>query len=396
MRHIIRKLSTVPLTLRPNTLKLKEKLGEAEFKERVEPNLKVLLETARLTSLMVDHIAKKSPPTIISKHEQNKISLEDALNLLEKRGLPKNHTKYLMLAVPHLLTFPEVFYEERDKFFESAFELSKDDIRDILNSCAVVYFRDRKELESLRKVFSYVFGSFDWQCVDIVRRHPYLLAADQFVLRSNLYFLLDYGFTDDLIQEVLRVYPHFVFKKVGNVKSIFRMLEILGFSKKEVVQMVLLNPYILSLDYPRMFPQKLKLLEKHGAHGENLRELIAKNPFVLTKSLESLKAKLDYLPKRHQVFLFMQNYFPKILTYNFKNFIKPRGDLMLEHGKGPELWERVLEMSDQEFCEELGIPLEELERRKGPRDREVDVPKFAVDKFFSRELRQRIYDQSYL
>lgn len=44
--------------------------------------------------------------------------------------------------------------------------------------------------------------------------------------------------------------------------------------------------------------------------------------------------------------------------YNFESFIKPRGLLMAKNNSND--WSSVLDMSDNEFCQFLKVPLEEL------------------------------------
>ena len=76
-----------------------------------------------------------------------------------------------------------------------------------------------------------------------------------------------------------------------------------------------------------------------------------------------MEAKVNYILKNLGKPLVNEKAFPLLLHYNYHGVIKPRCELLKEKMKTIN-FEEVLPVSDEEFCRNFNIPMEELERKK--------------------------------
>lgn len=373
-----------------NVQRLEERVGAAAFERSYAPQAEALAREARLTVNMIDHFAKEHPALLDRDAPAHRLSLEQLFAQLEARGLPRNETRLLFFSVPDVLDFAPGFLAEREALLAALFGLDAAGAAALLRLVPRVFFQDRSVLEGKRKALGALLGEDERLLHALARKHPYLLLASSVELRGNLYTLLDFGFSATEIGRLLLAFCHFALKRKGNLADLLRYLLTLGLTRAEVRACVLASPLLLSLDFGRMLIPKLRLLRKNGLKGNTLRDLVRTAPWVLTVSLSALSAKFRYLSRHHNLQLLLMPQFPKILYYDYDAFLRPRGELMLSAQK--PLWDKVLDISKEEFLLEVGAREEDLDRLVPAETRpELDVEKMQLDKYIHPELRRRIY-----
>lgn len=373
----------------PNIKKLQASLGDQAFNEKVFPNLGTLLDKARLTRPHLDRLAKISPPTLISQAPENKMSLEELLSYFESRGILPNETRLVFLEKPNVLELGKEFFESQDRLLEDLFGFSVEDCSYLIQNNPPSYFQSPVHLANIQKALAMLLGDDVALVKAIVQKNPIILSQDPFIIRGNLYALLDSGFTIDQVGNAILKHGRFLLKSRNNLLEIFTYLRRhYGFSRADLVAMVTGAPQILSLNFGSMFIPRLHLFKVHGLLKENIRELLITAPGAFALSIASTEAKFKYLTKIQNISLNKQSYFPKILHFPFESFIKPRGTLML--AKNRFVWDECLSLNDAEFCELIGASLEELVALKPDSPRpEFDVEISKKDKFISEEAKRK-------
>jgi hypothetical protein len=86
----------------------------------------------------------------------------------------------------------------------------------------------------------------------------------------------------------------------------------------------------------------------------------------MSRSLASMEAKVTYIQKQLGKSLENEKTFPLLLLYNYNQVIKPRCELLREKLNFFEL-EHVIPFTDEEFCKNFNIKIEDLERKKAER-----------------------------
>lgn len=381
--------STKDFSAFPNIQKLQASLGDDTFKEKVFPNLGMLLDKARLTRPHLDRLAKLSPPTLISQAPENKMSLEELLSYFESRGILANETRLIFLEKPNVLELGKEFFESQDRLLENLFGFSTEDCSYLIQNNPPSYFQSPVHLANIQKALAMLLGDDVALVKSIVQKNPIILSQDPVIIRGNLYALLDSGFTIEQVGKAILTHGRFLLKNRNNLLDIFAYLKKhYNFSRANLVAMVTGAPQILSLNFGSMFIPRLHLFKVHGLLKENIKELLVTAPGAFALSIASIEAKFKYLTKIQNISLNKQSYFPKILHYPFETFIKPRGALML--AKNRFVWNECLSLNDAEFCELIGASLDELAALKPDAPRpEFDIEISSKDKFISEEAKRK-------
>ena len=117
------------------------------------------------------------------------------------------------------------------------------------------------------------------------------------------------------------------------------------------------------MDYKNNFLQLSYFFRDQGISLEKFCQYLIKYPWLWTKSLNSLKTKQAFLEQESlEKNLLEQSYYPKILSYPFFTFLKPRGLLMKRYNKVD--WEMAMKLKDEEFCKQIQCDLSELQELK--------------------------------
>lgn len=99
----------------------------------------------------------------------------------------------------------------------------------------------------------------------------------------------------------------------------------LGLSPHEIVHIYTSNPYAFTLDYQFILSHKKKIFEDLGISKEEIGRIFIRFPILASKSLVSISRKINYIMKNFSPKLIHESYFPRILCYDFKKYIEPRG-----------------------------------------------------------------------
>lgn len=315
------------------------------------------------------------------------MTLEEWYKFTEQKfNLSKLNQQEILLNVPHVVQFSAEFYEQRAERLSHMLGISKKEGFELMTKYPKAFFEPLVSIENRYKILLNLLNEDDHLVKDLLKKHTFILAIDEQILKSNFYKLVDYGFTTVDVQQIAMVYPLFLLRNVGNLLMNFEMMEKMNLSHRQIIQICKTNPFAFSLDYSRILVPKMKLLRDNRINFELQGELFYRYPWLLTKSINSFKVKIRYLTRQHIVDMIESHFGVALLNYNYENFIKPRGDLMLK--KGYKNWEKIMKLSDEQFCKEIGCTLEELKSLKVGDDhkKEIDLAKFKEMKVITRDL----------
>jgi len=231
-----------------------------------------------------------------------------------------------------------------------------------------------------------IFNDDDHMIKEFLKKHTFVLGVNDKLLKNTFYKLIDYGFTPVEILEIANVYPLFLLRKVGNTLMNFKIFEKMKLSHRQVIQMCKINPFIFSVDYTRVFTAKVKLLLENRFTHELLGEMFYRYPWLVTKSVNSFKVKIKYLNRFYNLNMIDSPFAVTLLNYKYESFIKPRGDLMLK--KEYNDWQKVMKLTDEKFCKEIGCTLQELNNLKTAESdkKEIDLARYKELKVITKDL----------
>lgn len=122
--------------------------------------------------------------------------------------------------------------------------------------------------------------------------------------------------------------------KVSNFIGLFDTLKMYGIKATEVVKIIDVLPEFALQNRRDLIRRKVELIKKESGRDEiYMRNFIKRHPDVLLKSIASLEAKISYLQRNLNRQLKGDNSFPLILSANYNQVMRPRGDLLKDRVK---------------------------------------------------------------
>lgn len=354
--------------------------------DTIDKNLQFLKQLNYTDSHMF-YLRRENPYVFTDDRSKSVMTLEEWYQFSEKQfGFNKLNQQEILLNVPHVVQYPAEFYEQRVIYLADLLGISKKESLEVMTKYPKAFFEPKVSIQNRYQILMTLLND-DTQLVNqLLKKHTFVLGIDERVLKANFYKLIDYGFTAPDVLHIAMVYPLFLLRNVGNLLMNFKMLENMSLSRRQIIQLVKTNPYIFSLDYSRVLVPKIQLLKDNRFSYELQGEMFYKYPWLITKSINSFKAKIRYLTRNHNIDMIESPYGVTLLNYNYENFLKPRGDMMLK--KGYKDWQKIMKLTDNEFCKELGASLDDLTKAKSSDayKKEIDIAKYKELKVITKSL----------
>ena len=354
------------------------------------------LKGKNFTDCNIVSLKNRYPFIFENNIQKSKMEVSELYDILSTQyGLNDLQVKFLILTNPECFDFTKEYFENKNNFLSENFNFKKENICFIMKNCPKLFFLEKNDLILKKKILEMFFDDknhFD----ELLKLHPYILIAEADRIKRNLYKISEEGFSPDDFFSILKTYPLFIYRKPENIIYICKFLKKYGISKNELITLCKKNPFIFSMDFPKVFIPKIKIFESKGIKKELLMNMFIKFPWLITKGRNSIITKLRYIEKTSSKNIINQNYFPKILLYSYKNFIKPRGELM--YNKKEFHWYDCLKMDDEEFCNKFEYDIEELKKLKFSEfhEKEFDFIKIGYLKYISKEINDKFYDHPLL
>lgn len=325
----------------------------------------------------------------IKKSEMQVSELYQILN--NDYNLNDKQIKFLILTNPNCFNYSSESFQEKKKFFSENFSFEEKDINYIMKNCPKLFFLQNTDLILKKKVLEYFFDN-EKNLEELLKLHPYILITESDRLKKNLYKISEQGFSSENFFKIIKMYPLFLYRKPENILLICNFLKKKGMTKKELISLCTKNPFIFSMDFSKIFSPKIQIFESKGIKNNLLIDILIKYPFLITKGRNSILTKFRYLEKTTNKNILDEKFFPKILLYSYKNFIKPRGELMYK--KKIFHWYDCLKMNDEQFCQAYGFDIQDLRDLKSSEfhEKEFDYVRIGYLKFLSKEVNERFYD----
>lgn len=153
------------------------------------------------------------------------------------------------------------------------------------------------------------------------------------------------------------------------------------------------NPRLLTICPSSMMPKKYYLFEKMNIDKTQMAKMFEEHPRIWVKSYGSNSLKLKYLTQRMKIILSKEDTFPAILEYNYAKVIRPRGELMIRNYKILP-WREVLNLTDEEFVNKIGVTLKDLEEVKAEfvdQNNELDYKLRFFTKYIPNNGKNEVY-----
>lgn len=354
--------------------------------ETIEKNIQ-FLKDLNFTDRHLFYLRKENAYVFADDKNKCRMTLEEWYKFTEEQfKLSKLKQQEILLNVPQVVNFPIEFYSQRAKELSQILDITEGDAFKIMTLYPKAFFEPIISISNRVQILTTLLNDDTHLVKELIKKHTFVLGIEDKKIKKTFYKLIEYGFTPVEVQQIAMSYPLFLLRNVGNILMIFTMMEKMLLSRRQIIQMCKANPFVFSLDYARILVPKIQLLKDNRFTYELQGEMFYRYPWLLTKSINSFKVKLRYLQRYHNVDFIDSNFGVALLNYNYENFIKPRGDLMNQ--KEYTNWEKVMKLSDEDFCREIGCSLSELKGLKvGEVNRkEIDMAKYKELKVITKDL----------
>lgn len=216
--------------------------------------------------------------------------------------------------------------EQQIGYFKEVFGLSREDSMGIFYDYTEAFITNKYKMLEFKNFITLTFEfKSNEELISFVKDYCFLMVIDTTNSSSVLFELTRQGISSDTILHIIRKIPFFLYGKKGNLRLVLERLNTFKLSKKEIEQLLVDNPYIVSLDYHKMMVHKIKIFQQMGIEYTDIGQIFKLFPSILTKSIFSTTAKINYLKKNFSSALRAEPYFPYILCFDFNKYIKPRG-----------------------------------------------------------------------
>lgn len=331
-----------------------------ENKEKiVEKNLQILSNRFNLYPNLILHIKTSNPGLFID--QKVKLPLEKLHQFLTNElKLEESEIRFCLGNFPQIIEFEAEFYNERLKELQNLLGWSKEQSLFVLKNVPKVFFRPIKELEQHTKLFLNLFEKSQETISQFLFSNPFILLIEIDKVKRNNYLLFKFGLNISQIFKVCTENPSFMFQNPGNVVFILNHLVRLKLTKKGIASAISRNPFILTLNYPKMFVPQVKFWQSLGFDEDSLIKIFETYPFLISKSIQNTKDKLIYINRHFGINPHESSLALKLLCFKLKGFLIPRGTILLK--KGIKDWKEYIDMNDQEFCKSFDISMEEYKK----------------------------------
>lgn len=183
-------------------------------------------------------------------------------------------------------------------------------------------------LNTIKEKYNYLnsLGFKDKDIIKISLSIPDLYTSDTDLLKSNFSFLTDYGFSMKAIIDIINKIPNILDKNyLDQLIDKFDNIVKLGFSKNEIVKLIVNNPYIL-LFTSEIINNNHNSLIKEGFNNYT----ISLCPLLISYNSLELEYRIKYYKKINVFNIILEN--PCYLLFNLE-FIKIRADFLKKNNK---------------------------------------------------------------
>ena len=368
-------------------------------KNSLSKNLDLLQSKLNLNTEHILHIKTVKPFFLLN--QSGHITLQDwhdyFLNTLK---INETDQQFILSTFPQICDYAVEFYPKRLAELKEKMGWSEEQSIYVLVNVPKAFFMMIEEMEQLVKLFVNLFEKTQSEITQLLAKKPYILLAPIENAKKNNFLLFKYGLSVGQIYKVFLENPTFMFQNPGNLLLTFKKLTTLKINPSEMGTVIVRNPYILTLNFPKQLMPQLKFWKNLGFGLEEMGRLVILYPFLLTKSIKVTKEKLVFLNRDFQMDVHKSPIAVKLLNYNLESFLLPRGRLMLEHGIKD--WKEVLDLSDKDFLKKFKltefpiVKIEKSEKIKGSFLDEGIVKKYDEIRNVSPRLRKGLYQGRHL
>jgi hypothetical protein len=273
-------------------------------------------------------------------------------------GFTAEQQRVILSLAPWVIDVPKEAYATREAKFQDRLGWTPAQSRSILASVPFLYFRDPGELYNINRLFENLFERPSKEITELLLKHPVIYLAPPENIKKTNFMAYKIGLTIPQVYQVVQENPLFVFNKPEFIQLTSEGLETISLNAKARHEFLARNPYILCLSFHQSLARQIRLFRKWGFRFPDIGDIFKLYPFLATKSAESCRKKQTYLFKKFEMDTHKDLVGVKILNYNFREFIFPRGEIMVQ--KGIKDWKSVLEMDNNTFCRTYGVEKEAL------------------------------------
>lgn len=207
------------------------------------------------------------------------------------------------------------------------FEMNDEEIKTILLSYPPAVEQDLFKLHKINNLLKESLFNEEKtsSCKEVIVNAPFILTFSFQKIHNYILYFLKEKFTGVQLTKIFWHYPLFLYGSIENLQMCFGYFKNLYLSSEDIAYICSSNPYTLSLDYRFIMIYKIKIFKEMGVERRELGQLFKKFPIITSKSLVSISRKINYLIANFTNKVRGEPYFPKILCYDFKKYIEPRG-----------------------------------------------------------------------
>lgn len=273
-------------------------------------------------------------------------------------GLNADQQRTMLTLAPWMVYSPKESYAYRDAKFQERLGWTPEQSHFILANVPYLYFRNPAELYNINRLFENLFERPAKEITELLLKNPMIYLANPENIKKTNFMAYKIGLSIPEVYHLVQENPLFVFNQPEFIQLTSDALESLSLDLKARQEIINRNPYLLGLHFYGAVARQINLFRKWGFRHEDIGKIYRMYPFLSTKSDESCRKKQTYLFKYFQMDTHKDPVGVKILNYNFREFIFPRGQAMLK--KGITDWKSVLEMDNNTFCRTYGVDKESL------------------------------------
>lgn len=374
--------------------------------EAVKSNLDFLKEKLQMGSIDLLHMKNIAPETFLKTDKEGLTFAQISDFLTQAFNMSLEDQRQVFKTYPQIATHPLDSYGKQIEELKEKLGWSIQNSVTLLKHAPEIFFQPVTQTQLLVRLFVSLFERPQEEISDFLLRNPHLFFGNMDWIKKNNFLLFKTGLTIPNIYHVFKENPSYMLRNPGNLELILQKLETIGMKQTDIVNAIIKNPFVVSLNFPIQFMKNIKQWCEFGFKEADLGRIFTLYPYLLTKRAEVTKAKLMYLSREFAIDVHKSPIGAKLLNYNLERFLKPRGTLMLK--KGVKDWKPLLELSDEAFCAKIGVSKNELEKlvkegaeasekkKSAGKIRESWQPLFPELTGVVRTVKEKLYPQKYL
>lgn len=232
-------------------------------------------------------ILKRYPYIIIMNLQR----IKKVFNLFSDLGFSMNNIKNILYARPEILNIDFSIIKNRFYAFNKA-GYKKNDTINIFSDIPVII--DCNKSDIIKKIDYLKSLSFsEKDIIKLTSYLPSLFVYEKDEINSKLSFFYDFDFSNDEVINIIKKIP-IIFKPyyLNSLNNKFKLLLKLGFDKKIINHICLVNPYILLYSNDVLNDNFVSLCEFYKK--EDVIKIISNCPIIFGYSTYSISEKLNY------------------------------------------------------------------------------------------------------